>query len=371
MNFGLDLRPSLSRSTGAGAYILALADRLPALAPDDHFYFFSASLKERYAPRPWPENASLVDRRLPVKALNFAWNRLGSPSLDRLVRAPLDLVHSPHPLIVPGRKARLVITVHDLFFYKHPDMVRDEIRRDYVPFVREHVKRADGVICGSEYTAGEIRRLLDVPDSKLAVTPYGVDPVFREEPEAAEVDAVLARYGLPRGALLYVGSDDKRKNLPLLAMTYMGLAGRRRAFPPLVLVGPGSHWAQGGTISGAQIRATGYLPVRDLRALMAASALLVLASLEEGFGLPVAEAMTAGLPVVCSKGSALEEIAGDGALLVDPKDPRSVASGIERVLDDPALAASLRRKGRERSVRFDWDRAARQTLDFYRKLLRR
>ena len=322
MNFGLDLRPSLSRSTGAGAYILALAEGLPALARDDHFYLFSASLKERYPPRAWPKNATLVDRRLPVQALNFAWNRLGAPGLDRLVGAPLDLVHSPHPLIVPGRRAKHVVTVHDLFFFKNPDMVEAEIRRDYVPLVRDHVRRADGVLCGSEYTAGEIRRLLDVPEEKLAVTPYGVDAVFRETPPADEVEAVLARYGLPRGALLYVGNDDKRKNLPYLAMAYMGLSGRRRRLPPLVLVGPGSHWAQGGTIAGPQIRATGYLPSRDLRALMAASALLVLPSLEEGFGLPVAEAMSAGLPVVCSRGSALEEIAGDAALLVDPKEPR-------------------------------------------------
>ena len=371
MNFGLDLRPSLSRSTGAGAYILALAEGMPALAPNDRFYLFSASLKERYPPRPWAVNATLVDRHLPVQALNLAWNRFGGPGLDRLVRAPLDLVHSPHPLIVPGKRAKHLVTVHDLFFFKNPDMVTAEIRRDYVPLVREHVRRADGVVCGSEYTAGEIRRLLDVPDEKLAVTPYGVDAVFRHTPTPEEVEAVLTRHGLPRGAVLYVGNDDKRKNLPYLAMAYMGLSGRRRHLPPLVLVGPGSHWAQGGTISGPQIRATGYLSVRDLRALMAASALLVLPSLEEGFGLPVAEAMTAGLPVVCSRGSALEEIAGDAAMLVDPKEPRSIAQGIERVLDDPIYSESLRRRGLERSVRFDWERTCQQTLDFYRKILGR
>jgi glycosyltransferase involved in cell wall biosynthesis len=264
-----------------------------------------------------------------------------------------------------------VVTVHDLFFFKNPEMVRAEVRRDYVPLVRDHVRRADGVLCGSEFTAGEIRRLLEVPESKIGVTPYGVDSVFRETPTDDEVSAALARHGLPRGAILYVGSDDPRKNLRNLAAAYLGLTSHRRGLAPLVLVGPGSHWAQGGTISGPQIRATGYLSPRDLRALMAASSLLVLPSLEEGFGLPVAEAMTAGLPVVCSRGSALEEIAGDAALLVDPRERRSIASGIERVLDDHAFAATLRRKGRERSARFDWDTTARQTLDFYRKLLGR
>jgi glycosyltransferase involved in cell wall biosynthesis len=104
---------------------------------------------------------------------------------------------------------------------------------------------------------------------------------------------------------------------------------------------------------------------------MAASALLVLPSLEEGFGLPVAEAMTAGLPVVCSRGSALEEIAGDAAMLVDPREPRSIAQGIERVLDDTIYAESLRRRGLERGARFDWERTSQQTLDFYRKIVGR
>src|SRR6266581_5177001 len=333
MNFGLDLRPSLARPTGAGAYVLALAQCLPALAPSDRFYFFSASLKDRYPRDHWPANVTLIDRRLPVRGLNLAWNRFGWPPLDRLVGAPLDLVHSAHPLIVPARRARLVVTVHDLFFLKHPELTEAEIRRDYVPLVRDHVKRADGVVCGSQYTASELRRLLDVPPEKIAVTPYGVDPIYRAPMPREEVDAVLAHHLLPRGALLYVGSQEERKNLVTLVMAYMGLARKRHSIPPLVLVGPGPEWAQGGTISGPQIRATGYLETREIRALMAASVALVLPSLEEGFG----------LPVVCSRGSALEEVAGDAATLVNPLDTRSIADGIEKVLADPERRARQRR----------------------------
>ena len=127
--------------------------------------------------------------------------------------------------------------------------------------VRDHVKRADGVICVSEYTASEARRLLDVPDEKIAVTPHGVDPVFRQEPHAQQVDETLRRLRLPRGGILYVGSEEKRKNLVTLVMAYMTLA-RRRRLPPLVLAGPGSDWAQGGSYSGPQIVATGYLETR-------------------------------------------------------------------------------------------------------------
>jgi glycosyltransferase involved in cell wall biosynthesis len=369
MNFGLDLRPALSKPTGVGSYVLALAQRLPELAPADRFFLFSASLKERFPERTWPANAVLVDRHLPVQALNYAWNRLEWPAMDRIVRAPLDLVHSPHPLLIPSRKAKHIVTLHDLFFLKHPDMTEAEIRRDYAPLVRDHVRRADGVICVSEHTASEARLLLDVSPGKIAVIPNGIDPAYRLPISADAVDAVLARRGLPRGAILYIGSDAKRKNLVNLAMAYIGLGARRSTLPPLVLVGPGPEWAQGGTISGPQIRSTGYLETREVRALMAASTALVLPSLEEGFGLPVVEAMAAGLPVVCSRGSALEEVAGDAATLVNPLDTRSIAAGIEKVLDDPARRETQRRLGLERSRAFDWDIAAAKTLEFYRRVL--
>ena len=154
-------------------------------------------------------------------------------------------------------------------------------------------------------------------------------------------------------------------------MAYMSLAANRHSIPPLVLVGPGSDWAQGGTISGPQIRATGYLETREIRALMAASSALVLPSLEEGFGLPVVEAMAAGLPVVCSRGSALEEVADGAATLVDPLDAGSIAAGIERVLDDAAYAEAKRQRGLEKSRRFDWNETAARTLAFYREILGR
>jgi glycosyltransferase involved in cell wall biosynthesis len=369
MHFGLDLRPSLYQPTGVGTYVLGLAERLPAMAPDDRFHFFSASMKDRYPPRSWPHNVHLVDRRVPVRALNLAWNRFGWPPLDRLVGAPLDLVHSPHPLLVPARRARRIVTIHDLFFLKHPELSDAEIRRDYVDLVREHAHQADGVLCVSEHTASETRRLLDVPPEKIGVTPLGVDRDFQEPVPDEAVESSLRRLRLPRGGILYVGSEEKRKNLVSLVMAYLSLARRRREVPPLVLAGPGSSWSQGGSQVGPQIRATGYLPRTDVRALMAASSVLVLPSLEEGFGLPVVEAMAAGLPVICTRGSALEEVAGDAALLVDPGDASTLARAIEGLLDDPAAAQALRRRGLERSQLYDWHDTAARTLAFYRKVL--
>jgi alpha-1,3-rhamnosyl/mannosyltransferase len=198
-----------------------------------------------------------------------------------------------------------------------------------------------------------------------------VDPEFREAPPEEKVEATLRRLRIPRGAVLYLGSDEKRKNIVALVMAYLNMTARRPSAPPLVLVGPGSGWSQGGRHVGPQIRATGYLPRDDVRALMASSTALVLPSLEEGFGLPVVEAMAAGLPVICSRGSALEEVAGDAATLVEPGNSSALAQAIERLLDDPDAAQQHRERGLERSRRFDWRDTAARTLDFYRTILGR
>jgi alpha-1,3-rhamnosyl/mannosyltransferase len=369
MHFGLDLRPALLKPTGVGRYAVSLASRLPARAPDDRFTFFSSSFKDRFPPLDLPPNAVLVDRRWPVKLLNLAWNRLGWPPLDTLVGESLDLIHSPHPLIVPGRRAKHIVTIHDLFFLKHPELTSAEIRRDYAPLVAEHVRRADAVICVSEYTAGEAQLMLEVPRDKIGVIPNGVDPAFREKVADEDIERLLKKRRLPRGALLYVGSDEKRKNLVNLAIAFLGLARRRRSStPPLILVGPGSHWARVEP-GRARIYATPHLPPDELRALMASATALILPSLEEGFGLPVVEAMAAGLPVICSRGSALEEVAGDAATLVNPLDTGSIADGIERLVDDSDLAAEQRQRGIKRSAAYDWDASAGATLAFYRRVL--
>ncbi len=142
--------------------------------------------------------------------------------------------------------------------------------------------------------------------------------------------------------------------------------------PPLVLVGPGSQWAQGGSRIGPQIRATGYLDPRDVRALIAASAMLVLPSLEEGFGLPVVEAMAAGLPVVCSTGSALSEVAGDAALLVEPRETAPLAQRDRRGCSTTRRSRpSCARAGTSAASSSTGQRTAELTLAFYRKVLGR
>lgn len=370
MKVALDVRPALSRPTGVGVYIGQLAERLPRIDPDSHYTLFSSSWRERWTRPVVRPNVGVVDRRLPVKLLNLAWNRLGWPSIESLCGRAFDIVHSPHPLLIPARRARRIVTVHDLFFLKHPEMTSAEIRRDYAPLVRVHAARADFVICDSVFTAGEVETLLGIPRARIGVAPLGVDPIYRQPP-SIDVEALLLRLAVPHGSILYVGSEEPRKNLSGLIAGYQRFASGTERPPALVLVGPGASHNSGGGASRGRVIATGYLQTAEIRALMSVASCLVLVSHEEGFGLPVAEAMAAGLPVVCSRGSSLSEIAGEAAEFVDdPLDELAVARGLSRVTGDPSQAARLREAGLEQSRLFDWERTASLTLGFYRKVLR-
>lgn len=372
LKIAIDVRPALSRPTGVGIYIGALAASLPRLAPVSRFTLFTSSFTERWSRPASGPNVDIVDRSIPVRLLNFAWNRLSFPSIEALCGREFDLVHSPHALLTPARKARRIISIHDLFFFKHPELTEAEIRRDYAPLVRAHAARADGIICPSEYTAAQIETLLGVPRDKIGVTPYGVDPAYRLAPTPADVEGVLRRLELPRAGILYLGSADPRKNLGALVRAYRTLAERMDDPPPLVLVGPGENFDDEQKGPGPRVVSTGYLEAHEVRALMSASVCLALLSLDEGFGFPVVEAMAAGLPVVCSGGSSLEEIAGGAAELVaEPRDEAAIVEGLSRVVEDPGHAAELRAAGLQRSRRYDWDRTGELTLAFYRRVLGR
>jgi glycosyltransferase involved in cell wall biosynthesis len=391
----IDYRPALRERSGSGEYTHQLAKALLAAYPSTAtpralvLTLFSSSWKDRLVRSPDLAGAATIDRRVPVQWLNFAWHRLGWPAAETLAGGEYDVVHSPHPLLMPARHAAQVITIHDLNFLTHPERTRGEIRRDYPALARAHAQRAGAVLVPSAYTAGEVERLLGVPRDRMAVCPAGA-PVDWTPRAAAPKD----------GYVLFFSTLEPRKNVGGLLDAYeqllagaaqaSGLANRRpqgfvgqeaghdqRGVPELVLAGRATDEAKPWLdrisrppLAGA-VRHIGYVDAGDRRALYEGARLLVQPSFDEGFGMPVLEAMSLGVPVVAANRGSLPEVLGGAGLLVDPDQPADIAQGISRLLTDDGLAAACAERGIVRARAFRWDQTARRVFDAYRQAIER
>lgn len=359
MRILIDYRPALRSRTGAGEYIHQLTRALArSVEGSDELTVFSSSWKDRLRGNVEAElpGARIADRRVPVKVLNFAWHRLGWPPVEEITGGKYDVVHSPHPLLIPARRAAQVVTIHDLDFLTHPERTRAEIRRDYPALVKSHATGADQVIVSSRYTAAQVERMLEVRPERVTVCPAGA-PDWPEQGDSSEGSGT-DRY------ILFLGSLEPRKNIGGLLDAYRLLIERRQDAPKLVLAGrvtdevaPWLEALKRPPLAG-RAEHIGYVRDEARRALYKRAQMLVLLSFEEGFGLPVLEAMSLGVPVVASDRGAIPEVLGDAGLLVDPAETEAVAAAMERMLSDEALAGASAAKGLLRAKQFSWKASA-------------
>jgi glycosyltransferase involved in cell wall biosynthesis len=258
-----------------------------------------------------------------------------------------DVLHCPtyRGPLRPGRP--LVVTVHDLAVFRHPDAF-NRWTRTYSPLLVPRVlAAARRIIVVSEFTRRELIELLHVPDEKIRVVPNGVDDEFTRDGPAAAGDYVLA-----------VGTLEPRKNLPSV------VEAARRSRVELRVVGA-RGWG-GVEVEGNGVRWLGEVSDAELARLYRGARCVAYPSLYEGFGIPVLEAMACGTPVVTSRGTAMEEVADGAAVLVDPNDSAELAAGIERAA---AQRDELVARGLERARAFRWDAIADATVAVYREAI--
>ena len=296
----------------------------------------------------------------------IAWTRLAAGRAARGVGARvLHGVHYELPL-----RARLaqVVTVHDLTLVTHPEWHEPSKVWYFRRAMVDAVGKAERVLCVSAATARDATRHLGVPPERIDVTPLGTD--LRPASEEA-VAGLRARLGLQRPYLLGLGTLEPRKDLPTLVRAFATLAGE---LPHTLVLAGLAGWGAGAlaeavAASGVADRVLlpGYVPEADKAALYTGADLFAYPSRYEGFGLPVLEAMACGVPVVTTTGGALPEVAGDGALLVDPGEPELLAEAIARLLGDPAARARVARQGRARAEAQTWERCAARTAEAYRR----
>lgn len=316
-----------------------------------------AALHRGSPKEPWMPPVRVRHLPLPRIALYDSWHRFRAPRVE-LAAGETDVIHATS-IAIPPRTAPLVVTVHDLAWLHAPEHFTARGRRFFSRGLELAVKDADLVLCPSTATLEDCREH-GFSAERLRVVPLGVEsrPVGR-----AEVQRARDRFGLTRPYILWTGTIEPRKNLDGLLQAYRRLS----VDLDLVLVGP-KGWNQDldRLVSSTDgVRALGFVPVQDIDALYAGATVFCFPSLLEGFGFPVLEAMAQGTPVVTSAGTSTEELAGEAAVLVEPRDPESIADGIRRLLDDADLARTLAEAGTKRVARFTWERTAELLCEVY------
>jgi glycosyltransferase involved in cell wall biosynthesis len=345
-----DYRPALRERTGVGEYLHRLIGAYAAAHPGE-VTLFTSSWKDRLAPSVASElGVAAIDRRIPVRVLNLLWHRTGWPPVES-VAGDFDVVHAAHPLLIPARRAAQIVTIHDLFFLWHPQQTSAEIRRDYAALAGRHARRAHAVVTSTEHGKRLVSDHLGVPPERVYVCPPGI-PVWHTLGRAPHV---------PRdGYVLFVGTLEPRKNVGALLDAYELLLQRRADVAPLVLVGRPTREAAGWLARitrpplAGHVRHLGYVAGEERERVFAGARVVVMPSLDEGFGLPALEAMSAGIPVVASNRGSLPEVVGSGGLLFDPAEPAALAAALEQLLGDENVSASWGLAGLTRARDFSW-----------------
>ncbi len=342
MKIGFDATYSLGNNlSGVGVYSHEILSRLPAAHPEAQYVFcYRPHRLFRLLKTPLSQNYT---RALLWKG----WPR------------SLDLFHGLNQRVDSTRYPRTISTFHDLFVMTG-DYSTPEFRSRFTTQARLAAERSDLIIAVSQFTADQVHNLLKVERNRIRVVHHGCDaqPVSR-----------VAREQF----ILFVGAIQKRKNVGALVRAFEQTALGWR----LVLAGSLGYGAEeiiaqiDRSPRREDIEITGYVPRAALNDLYSRAGIFAFPSLDEGFGIPVLEAMARGIPVLTSDGSALREVAGDAAVLVDPRDLESITAGLHRLTADRELREQLGEKGRGRSAGFTWENAVAKTWDVYDELMAR
>lgn len=322
--------------------------------------------------RGWGRYALELARRLPTDLVTVYREDLPGPAVlaEQLVlpvvalRARAKVIHAPNCFLPLVRRGAGVVTVHDLAFEAYPDDFSARTGTKYRWITPRAVRSAERVITVSRATADDLVARYGADPAKLRVIPNAPSLPIGDAPPPAALAG-----GTPY--LLAVGDLRAKKNLARVVAAWRALRADGAITHRLVVAGHGDVRALGlpaGAPLPEGLIVTGFLDDGALDAAMRGAALVVHASLYEGFGLVVAEALARGVPVAIADATSLPEVAGDAAERFDPHDTDAIAAAILRALD-PARAAELRRRGPERAAAFSWEATAAATADVYRELL--
>ncbi len=315
---------------------------------------------------------SKVFRKLPMR---FLLEQLWIPWLAYKYR--VSVVHSLHysfPLM-PMRAVK-VVTLHDMTMFLMPEVHEAKKVTYFTFFIRQAAVRANHLIFVSHSCRADFNRILPKASASQYVVHLGRDLSYQIAGSQKAVSRIRAKYNLTMPFVLYIGTIEPRKNLARLLEAFSLICHRHET---LLLTIAGKQGWMSDNLKGItrdlnleeRVRFLGFIDDADKPSLIQAAEVFAYPSLYEGFGIPLLEAISCGVPTLSSNTSSMPEVADDAAMLVDPTSVEQIARGLDQLLSDPALRSALATKGPLRAEQFDWRRTATQTLEVYRTALLR
>lgn len=360
--------------TGIGRYTSQLAWQLTQRRDIGEIWFSHGEKLLRHIPEPRRQSTAVAWLRngfCKYGPLLDAYRKIHSFGKAGSIRHLNNAVYHGTNYYLPKFAGRSVVTIHDISVFKLPDCHRE----DRVKFLRKEtalaLRRAAAVITVSEFSKREIMAQFNWPAERIYVTPLASAGIFYPRPDTELTPLLKPSRLLPGGYCLYVGTVEPRKNLGVLLDAYERLPAYLRGLFPLVIAGH-SGWNNRALLDRIRraaregwLRYPGFVPDSLLPALFAGARLFVFPSFYEGFGLPVLEAMSSGVPVICADTASLPEVAGNAAAMFAPQDTERLASLIAMGLENREWRAAARENGLRQAARFSWEACAELTLRAY------
>jgi glycosyltransferase involved in cell wall biosynthesis len=375
MKVGIDLSWLLpGRTGGVETHVRGLLEGLSRVDHEnDYVLFATKAVRDTFDSLPANFGFSIIAPRLSSGYSGRLLQQLCIPYHARSTN--VAVIHSPANIRCFASERPSVITIHDLNlsfseirYYRSRERLTLAKRRVLQHLVRASAARANAIITVSEFSRKCIIEQLGVPPERVSVIHNA--PLAFPSNNSVSWPSLAERIGVTRDYVIAFSNGFIHKNIETLIKAFALIPGTHQ----LVIVG---HLPkQSGRVleliadlnlTGA-VRSTGYVKESEMQAILTHATMLAFPSLSEGFGLPILEAMAAGVPVACSNSTALPEVAGDAALYFDPRSTEDIAAALKRICEDPALRKSLIAKGYENIKRFSWTESARKTLEVYRSV---
>ncbi len=297
-------------------------------------------------------------------------------AIKEFMLGDVDIVHST-TFCAPNfknKKKKLIATIYDLTVLTHPECHEEVNIKMCTKGINDTVKFAEEIIAISEHTKRDLIEILKIPEEMITVTPLASDASYMPIIDSEKLERVRKQYKLPKNFILFIGSLEPRKNVKTLIRAFAGLPEKLRKEFCLVIAGA-KGWLNSDIpqiVNDLKIKEkvffTGYIENEDISTVYSLATVFVYPSLYEGFGLPILEAMSCGVPTITSNTSSMPEVASDAALLINPLNVDELIAALEKVLHSENLRNEMRVKGLKRAREFSWEKCARETLAVYNRV---